>query len=1083
MTENDDELLFIDDDEEEEPSELFRDDTVSSTPVPQNSGAVRQPSVNLDEKSSWKVLIVDDDEEIHFITKLALKDFKFDGKTLEFISAFSGEEAKKTIAEHPDTALVLLDVVMEDDEAGLKVVKHIRDIIKNQIVRIVLRTGQPGQAPENQVIIEYDINDYKTKTELTAQKLVSTIVTALRSFRDIIKRIEAQGALGEKAGQLQEERNIFISGPVCIFKWSMSEGLPVQYASPNVQEVLGYSFEEFIENQVSFYDIIHPEDLKRIKPKFEEHIHSGSSGIEQEYRITRKDGKVLWVNQYTRFVRDTEGKTTHFYGYIVDTTKKKETELLFFENAAEGIAIFNQDRTFSEANKAMGEMLGIDPKELTGRSIYEFLDEENQQVMMHMNRLLDEHDKGQRFEVVLKRPDGIEVPCMLNPTLLKDLSGAVTGMFAFIIDLTERRKMEDDLRRAMKAEKRFIATMSHEIRTPLTSILGFVELLRDTPLVDNQKELVQNVSISSQHLLSLINSILDVSKVEAGQLELTQEEMNLDEVLSECGIIVSNRVKQSVKLIVDIPELEYYVYGDQLRIRQLFVNLLGNATKFTDTGHIKLYINHISEEQDDCITFKIGIEDTGAGIPPDKQSALFKPFKQAHSSKYGGTGLGLYLSKSFANLMDGDITFESEEGKGTTFFVEMKLKKGGNKETKFNMRDRRILYVEDEAFLLNRMSEKFRSIEAEVITSTGDENILNIIDKVKNRPLDAMIIDVDYKREKSGYLAGVLKEMYPNLVTIGLKSESNILEFPEINTYITVPFTFYKLSAELNELFSRNESGRNYDFSTLDVLLVEDVEINQALAKKLFKKFFNIQIDTASDGIEAVEKARAHRYEVIFMDMNMPNMSGTEATVEIRKFDTTIPIVALTANAYAEDIEKAYASGMNGYVTKPFEKDKIQKALLNVLGDDSGSDEKPEKEEAAPISKPTIIMEEKSEGTSVVSDDTAVFVEDEGIDIKAMAYNKLIEEFGQEDADALIEELCIQAKRLMDETQNAIDSGENEKMIRGFHSIKGMLMQIDLTDQADIAKDLESMGRNDEPMDEILKKKEQLFHQLSAFSA
>lgn len=1040
MALNDDELLFIDDEIKEDMPQIQNNQNIKDQNYFQED--------NKEPKTPWKVLIVDDDEEIHFITKLALKDFVFDGRKLEFISAFSGEEAKKIIKEHKDIALVLLDVVMEDDNAGLKVVKYIRDVEKNQIIRIILRTGQPGQAPESKVIIEYDINDYKTKTELTAQKLVSIIVTALRSYRDIISKIKAQDMLSHKTKELQEERDIFISGPVSIFKLQNKENLPVEYASNNVKELFGYSVDEFLDKKITLTKLIFPEDYERLKNELKIYNDPNISTSEHEYRIRTKDNRVLWLNHFFKAIRDENSNVTHFYGYVIDVTKKKELELLFFENAAEGILLLDQNRFIKSANRAICEILKLKKENIINRSIYEFLDDDNKEILKHIDALFDSKSSVNRFEISLKQAGENRVPCLLNPTLIRDLSGKTIGLLAFVVDLSEQKKMQEDLERAMKAEKRFIATMSHEIRTPLTSILGFIEILKDTHLLENQRELVQNISISSQHLLSLINSILDVSKVEAGQLELTQDEMNLDEVLNECGIIISNRVKPNVKLIIEVPELDFYVFGDQVRIKQIFVNLLGNAAKFTEKGHIRLFISKLKELDDKQVFIEVCVEDTGIGISEEKQHYLFQPFKQAHGSKFGGTGLGLYLSKSFARLMQGDIRLESKVGEGTRFYVSMVLKKGGLKEMQFDLTGKSILYIEDDKFLVHQFKEKFKKAGAISIFIDTNRTILDIIQIAQGIKPDIVVLNMNALKDRSGYIASALKEIFPKLKIIATKSESNIAEYKEIDGYLNSPFTFYKLISLIAEQL-KDQTYRSKEFENLKVLVAEDVEINQELVKRLFKKFFNIDVDIAANGIEAVNMVKSNKYDVVFMDMNMPYLDGTDATEQIRKFNPTIPIIALTANAYAEDIQKAYKSGMNGYMTKPFEKEKIQKALFNALG----------------------IENEKSDP---IKNGTQTIVQKNNKNLKEQAKATLLLSFDEKDVEMLLEQTSKQTKKILEEIDKAILNNNIQNLTRLYHSLKGMLLSINLKKEAELAKDLELACRSGEKIEMLKQKSKEL---------
>lgn len=251
------------------------------------------------------------------------------------------------------------------------------------------------------------------------------------------------------------------------------------------------------------------------------------------------------------------------------------------------------------------------------------------------------------------------------------------------------KKTSDDLNASLSAEKKFLASMNHEIRTPLNAINGFIELLRKTSLNTKQREFVSNIYVSSDHLLSLINDVLDVSKIEAGQMELTESEVDLEALLMETVMLTSARVKAGVELKIEIPELDFLVNIDALRFKQIFVNLLSNAAKFTKKGFIKLSLDEIKEQADDKVWMKFCVQDSGIGIPKEKVPQLFTAFSQAHSSSHGGTGLGLYLSKSIASVMGGTISLESIEGEGSTFFIEVLLTKGIQRSEQYDFKDKK----------------------------------------------------------------------------------------------------------------------------------------------------------------------------------------------------------------------------------------------------------------------------------------------------------------------------------------------------------------------------------------------------------
>lgn len=373
-------------------------------------------------------------------------------------------------------------------------------------------------------------------------------------------------------------------------------------------------------------------------------------------------------------------------------------------------------------------------------------------------------------------------------------------------------KLNKDLQRSLDSEKNFLASMSHEIRTPLNSVIGFLELLEEQELQGEANDWIKKANVSSNHLLALINDVLDVSKIQANQMELSDEKIDIQEILEDSLTIVSSKVKKNVVLEKDIENLQHYLRGDSARIKQILINILGNAAKFTEKGSIRLTLK--GEKCGILYSLSISIEDTGKGIDKEKLEAIFSPFKQV-SAKDDGTGLGLYISNSLITMMDGKISVISEVDKGTTFTIKLNLR-------------------------------------------------------------------IDSEKEQAQE-----------------KKQKNIL---------------------------------NHDFSHIKVLMVDDVNMNLVLGKAVFKKNFNIVFDTAENGEEAVKAAKAKNYDIIFMDIQMPIMDGLEATKKIREFNQETPIIAMTANAYAEHKIKAYESGMNGYITKPVSKTRIEEELLKIQG-------------------------------------------------------------------------------------------------------------------------------------------------------
>lgn len=261
------------------------------------------------------------------------------------------------------------------------------------------------------------------------------------------------------------------------------------------------------------------------------------------------------------------------------------------------------------------------------------------------------------------------------------LEELVTSRTAALIEASK------NLERALESEKKFIASISHEMRTPLNAIVGFIDVLVATPQSAEQLQFLTNVQKSSNHLLALINEVLDASKLDAGQMELREGEFCMKAALADCFTIASSRIKEHVKSMIEVVEPPFFVIGDETRVKQVFINMLGNAYKFTERGHVKLALLKYEEIGDGLVKFFVDVEDTGVGIEMEKVGELFTPFKQVHDGKFGGTGMGLFISKALANLMKGDIEVESVLGKGTCFRISMILKKGKIKKAQDSKED------------------------------------------------------------------------------------------------------------------------------------------------------------------------------------------------------------------------------------------------------------------------------------------------------------------------------------------------------------------------------------------------------------
>jgi PAS domain S-box-containing protein len=567
-------------------------------------------SEELDQgQEAWKILIVDDETEIHKVTKLALKNFKFESKPLTFLNAYSSDEAKQIIADNPDIAMIFLDVVMEKDDAGLEVVDYIRSFLKNEFVQIVLRTGQPGKCPETVVILSYDINDYKTKTELTKPKLLTAVVTALRTFSEI-KKLDTLKAEMERLAQ---------------------ENAQLYQQAKNYSQILEATVEER--------------------------------------------------------TRELQAKETRL----------AEAQKLAHLGSFEWDIALNQMTWSNELFQILG--LNIEenqPNQETVQNLIHPQDQESWGKSLEQTLVLGQDNES---ELRIVRPDGSLRHLFVKRQITKNTEGKVIKVFGTVQDISDRKKSEAALQNALKAaevanhaKSEFIANMSHELRNPLNGILGYAQILqRDKIATPKQREGINIIYQCGTHLLTLINDLLDIAKIEAQRMELIPIEFHLPTFLFNIQQIFRLRAEQKQLNFSYQPscQLPTAIRADEKRLRQILINLLSNAIKFTETGNVTFKIERLHNEEGEgghkkmpenspnislpSIKIRFQVEDTGIGMTSEQLAKIFLPFEQVGNNlhKAGGIGLGLAITKNLVSLMGGELLVESALGEGSIFRVDI----------------------------------------------------------------------------------------------------------------------------------------------------------------------------------------------------------------------------------------------------------------------------------------------------------------------------------------------------------------------------------------------------------------------------
>jgi PAS domain S-box-containing protein len=663
----------------------------------------------------------------------------------------------------------------------------------------------------------------------------------LWKYTDITYRVKSQILLEQS-----EERNRLIMNSALNAIINIDSNGIITFWNKQAEHIFGWKKEEVLGKALQ--DTIIPSQHTNGHLDGMKHYNETGEGPVLnkllELPATKKDGTEFTIE--IAIIPIKQNGELFFCSFIQDISerKKAENQLKYQEkkyrniiaNMNLGLIEVDSNDLIQFANQSFCKISGFDRDELIGKNPTSvFVDDENKKIIDSKKELRSQ-GKSDIYQIPVINKKGESRWWAISGAPNYDENGVLIGTIGIHLDITEQKQLEIELEiekekalEASKAKEIFLATMSHEIRTPLNAIIGFLRELKKQPLSDEQKKYIENSSLASLHLLSIINNVLDISKIEAGEMELETIDFELEKSIRKVTSILEAKAKAKVLAmqVIFSPTISKVLKGDAFRIEQILFNLVGNSLKFTNIGSITVQCDLIQEYENKQIV-SIAIIDTGIGMDQSYLNTIFTKFSQEEKNttrKFGGTGLGMTITKELVELMNGEISIESEKNVGTTIKIKLTLEKG---------------------FMNNNTSEQ---------SNTSDFSLENI-----------------------------------------------------------------------------------------KVLLVEDNEFNRIVAQNSLK-YFKCEVIEAINGLEAVEVLKTQHFDVILMDVQMPVMDGIEATTIIRnELKNSIPIIALTANAFKTEIEKFKLAGINDYITKPFDEDVLYKTIYKVIHHQNGIVEEKENE-------------------------------------------------------------------------------------------------------------------------------------------
>ena len=871
--------------------------------------------------------------------------------------------------------------------------------------------------------------------------------------------------------------------PGAVYRRGAARPWPFAYVSSTIESLTGHRAQDLVAPGAAAEALRPvPEDTAMVTDAITVSLSKGQP-YTLEYRVRHADGTTLWIEDRGRPGRDESGAVTGIDGVLFDITERKKAELVLVEQRACLIALMeaipdhiyfkDADSRFTMISRALAGSFGLqDQDEAVGKSDADFFDEE------HARTALNDEREIMRLGLPMVGleeretwPDGRETWASTTKLPRTDADGIVVGTFGISRDITNRKRAAAELadanlrleaaiaeatdktlqaELANSAKSEFLANMSHEIRTPMNGVIGMIGLLLDTDLDADQRHYAETVRASGESLLELLNDILDFSKIEAGGVELENLDFDLRALLDDFASMPAVRAHaKGLEFICAVaPDVPAYLSGDPGRLRQVLLNLAGNALKFTHQGEISVRAGLVEESEADA-TVRFSVRDTGIGIPEALHEHLFHKFTQADASttrRYGGTGLGLAISKRLVELMGGEIGLVSQEGRGSEFWFTVRLAKQIQTDvspvTANEIRGTHILVVDDNATNREVLSAQLRAWGGRPEEAIDGPSALVMLARARDDgdPYTAAILDMQMPDMDGADVARAIKAdetlrrtRLVLMTSLGQRGDARQMEQLGFAAYLVKPARQSDLFDSLSTVLARpamshvqqrivtRHALREMRRGAVRILLAEDNVTNQQVALGMLRKL-GLHADTVADGSEAITALGTRPYDLVLMDVQMPEMDGLEATRRIRDTGSAVlrhdvPIIAMTAHAMQGDRERCLDAGMDDYITKPISPLALAEAIDRWLPREDGTTTAHDPVEPRPVVRAT------RAGPAALVFDQAGLV------------SRLM---GDEDlARVVVDGFLEDAPKLIAALEDCLRAGDAAGTVRQAHTIKG----------------------------------------------